>query len=66
MDPNRSAGEPTMHLCHYPNCGKVYKVINVLMDFATNYCLIFLENLAFKSSSEVAYRRSTLSLFLAR
>lgn len=25
MDPNRSAGEPTMHLCHYPNCGKVYK-----------------------------------------
>ena len=26
MDPNRSVGEPTMHLCHYPNCGKVYKV----------------------------------------
>jgi len=25
MDPNRSAGEPTMHLCHYPNCGKIYK-----------------------------------------
>ena len=22
---NRSAGEPTMHLCHYPNCGKIYK-----------------------------------------
>ena len=21
----RSAGEPTMHLCHYPNCGKIYK-----------------------------------------
>ena len=26
MDPNRSVGEPTMHLCHYPNCGKIYKV----------------------------------------
>ena len=26
MDPNRAPGEPTMHLCHYPNCGKVYKV----------------------------------------
>jgi len=25
MDPNRSTGEPTMHLCHYPNCGKIYK-----------------------------------------
>jgi len=25
MDPSRSVGEPTMHLCHYPNCGKVYK-----------------------------------------
>jgi len=25
MDPTRSAGDPTMHLCHYPNCGKVYK-----------------------------------------
>jgi len=25
MDPNRTAGDPTMHLCHYPNCGKVYK-----------------------------------------
>jgi len=25
MDPNRSAGEPNMHLCHYPNCGKIYK-----------------------------------------
>jgi len=25
MDPNRAPGEPTMHLCHYPNCGKVYK-----------------------------------------
>ena len=22
---SRSAGEPTMHLCHYPNCGKIYK-----------------------------------------
>ena len=22
---HRSAGEPTMHLCHYPNCGKIYK-----------------------------------------
>jgi len=27
MDPNRIQvpGEPTMHLCHYPNCGKMYK-----------------------------------------
>ena len=25
MDPNRTVGDPTMHLCHYPNCGKVYK-----------------------------------------
>ena len=25
MDPNRAPGEPAMHLCHYPNCGKVYK-----------------------------------------
>lgn len=27
MDPNRPAppGEPAMHLCHYPNCGKIYK-----------------------------------------
>jgi len=27
MDPNRVQvpGEPTMHLCHYPNCGKMYK-----------------------------------------
>lgn len=25
MDTSRSAGEPTMHLCHYPNCGKIYK-----------------------------------------
>lgn len=25
MDPNRATNEPTMHLCHYPNCGKVYK-----------------------------------------
>ena len=26
---NRNAGEPTMHLCHYPNCGKVYKVLSL-------------------------------------
>jgi len=27
MDPNRVQvpGEPAMHLCHYPNCGKMYK-----------------------------------------
>merc|ERR1719189_2382024 len=25
MDPSRAPGEPAMHLCHYPNCGKVYK-----------------------------------------
>ena len=25
MDPTRAPGEPAMHLCHYPNCGKVYK-----------------------------------------
>jgi len=25
VDPNRPAGEPAMHLCHYPDCGKVYK-----------------------------------------
>ena len=33
MDPGRSAGEPAMHLCHYPNCGKVYKVTNTQYHF---------------------------------
>ena len=55
MDPNRSAGEPTMHLCHYPNCGKVYKVPDINNHNKTTVTLS-IENLTFKSPSEVAYR----------
>ena len=58
MDPNRSVGEPTMHLCHYPNCGKVYKVTGWtgLSDWEQEINDEFAENLAFTSSPPVAHR----------